>query len=87
VKYKRTKVNGIDCVAIEYDAVVNIGQLRSNLEQFKIEAAIANKKVQETEEMLEQVATLAPDLLAAHDAISGRPTPPPVPSRYRPKKK
>lgn len=73
MKYLRKKINGVDCVAIEYEAVVNIGQLRANLEQFKIEAAIANKKVQETEEMLKQVAMLAPDLLAAHDAASGRP--------------
>lgn len=66
-RYRRTNLNGVDCVVVQYEAVVNIGQLRANLEQFKIEEAVARKKVLETELMLAQVQILAPDLLAASD--------------------
>jgi len=70
-RYQRATLNGVECVVVTYDAIVSIGQLRANLERFKIEEALAHKKVQETEEMLAQVAVLAPDLLAASDAHRG----------------
>jgi len=70
-RYRRTNLNGVDCVVVQYEAVVNIGQLRANLAQFKLEEAIAHRKVQETEEMLAQVEALAPELLAAVDAVRG----------------
>jgi len=69
-RYRRTNLNGVDCVVVQYEAVVNIGQLRANLAQFKIEEAVARKKILETELMLAQVEALAPDLLAASDAAA-----------------
>jgi len=35
MKYKKVTRNGVPCVVVEQELVVNIGQLRQNLAQFR----------------------------------------------------
>jgi len=67
---KKIAPDGTEYVAVTYEAVVNVGQLRANLARFRAEEALAHQRVVETEAMIAEVEKVAPELLAAADQVS-----------------
>jgi hypothetical protein len=75
-KYKRVKRGGKDVVVVEQEAIVQIPMLRQNREQYVAERDRFQAMIDETDEMISEVAAVAPDLLAAADKANGVKTPP-----------
>lgn len=64
MKCRRATVDGVDCVLLEQEAVVNVGVLYANLQRFRDEEKAAASRVRETLELIAEVARVAPELLA-----------------------